>query len=63
MNAPRLTADALQKLMRRRSYTTTQRYSNMAQQMGDAIESQYVPEVLKRATGGFQAGRASPQTP
>jgi integrase len=49
-NAPRLTADALQKLMRHKSYLTTQRYINMASQLDQAVDSLHVPEVLK-ATG------------
>ena len=49
-NAPRLTADALQKLMRHKSYLTTQRYINMASQLDEAVEALHVPDVLK-ATG------------
>jgi len=50
-NAPRLTADALQKLMRHKSYATTQRYINMASQLDEAVDSLHVPEVLKKGLG------------
>ena len=33
--------------MRHKSYTTTQRYINMAQQVNRAVETLYVPDVLK----------------
>jgi integrase len=46
-NAPRLTADALQKLMRHKSYLTTQRYINMASQLDEAVDVLHVPEVLR----------------
>jgi integrase len=46
-NAKRLTGDALQKLMRHKSYTTTQRYINMASQLEEATAKLYVPDVLK----------------
>jgi integrase len=46
-NAPALTADALQKLMRHKSYLTTQRYINMAGQLSAAVEVLHVPAVLK----------------
>jgi integrase len=48
VNAETLTADALQKLMRHKSYTTTQRYINLAQQVNKAVENLHVPDVLKR---------------
>jgi integrase len=47
MNADKLTADALQALMRHKSYTTTQIYINMARQMDEAVASLHVPEVLR----------------
>ncbi len=50
MNANRLTGDALQSLMRHKSYSTTQRYINMSRQLDDAVESLHVPEVFR--TGG-----------
>ena len=53
MNAPRLTADALQALMRHKSYQTTQVYINMARQMDEAVAALHVPDVLKtQAAGG-----------
>jgi hypothetical protein len=45
MNADRLTGDALQALMRHKSYTTTQRYINMARQLDQSVEVLYVPDV------------------
>jgi len=51
MNADKLTADALQALMRHKSYTTTQKYINMARQMDAAVAALHVPEVLKMGTG------------
>jgi integrase len=47
MNADKLSADALQALMRHKSYTTTQLYINMARQMDKAVEALHVPDVLK----------------
>jgi integrase len=47
MNADKPTPDALQSLMRHKSYTTTQRYINMARQMDAAVAALHVPEVLK----------------
>jgi integrase len=46
-NAPALSADALQKLMRHKSYLTTQRYINMASQLDAAVGVLHVPDVLK----------------
>ncbi len=51
MNADKLTPDALQALMRHKSYQTTQRYINMARQMDAAVAGLHVPEVLKRGAG------------
>jgi integrase len=51
MNADKLTADALQALMRHKSYQTTQVYINMARQMDDAVAVLHVPDVLKKGTG------------
>jgi integrase len=48
MNADKLTPDALQALMRHKSYQTTQRYINMARQMDAAVASIHVPDVLKK---------------
>jgi integrase len=47
MNADKLTPDALQALMRHKSYQTTQVYINMARQMDEAVASLHVPDVLK----------------
>lgn len=47
MNAARLTPDALQALMRHRSYSTTQLYINTARQMDKAVADLHVPEVLR----------------
>lgn len=46
MNADRLTPDALQKLMRHKSYLTTQRYINMTRHLDGAVDSLHVPDVL-----------------
>jgi integrase len=48
MNADRLTPDALQALMRHKSYTTTQLYINMSRQMKQAVAGLHVPEILKK---------------
>lgn len=45
MNADRLSGDALQALMRHKSYTTTQRYINMARQLDQSVKVLYVPDV------------------
>jgi integrase len=49
MNAARLTPDALQALMRHKTYTTTQVYINLASQIDDAVKVLHVPDVLRRA--------------
>jgi integrase len=49
MNADKLTPDALQTLMRHKSYQTTQGYIAMARQMDQAVAALYVPDVLKKA--------------
>jgi hypothetical protein len=62
MNADKLTADALQALLRHKSYQTTQFYINMARQMDAAVARLHVPEILRkpaRAGGGVTPGRAS----
>lgn len=51
MNADKLTPDALQALMRHKSYQTTQVYINLTRQLDDAVASLHVPDVLKK-TGG-----------
>ena len=47
-NAETLTASALQSLMRHKSFTTTQRYVNMAKQLNRSVEKLSVPDILKR---------------
>lgn len=49
MNAESMTADALQKLMQHKSYTTTQRYINLAHQVKSAVANLHVPDVLRKA--------------
>ncbi len=51
MNADTLTPDALQALMRHKSYSTTQRYINTTRQMDAAVASLHVPEILKVMEG------------
>jgi len=46
-NAPRLSAETLQKLMRHKAYQTTQRYINIASHLDDAVATLHVPDVLK----------------
>lgn len=43
MNAYKLSAEALQALMRHKSYQTTQKYINLARQMDTAVASLHVP--------------------
>ncbi len=50
MNAPKLSADALQSLMRHKSYQATQRHIAMSHQLDAAVESLTVPDVLAAAT-------------
>jgi integrase len=50
-NAETLSADALQALMRHRSYSTTQRYINVARQINRSVEKLHVPDVLKVKAG------------
>jgi integrase len=52
LNADRLTPDALQALMRHKSYQTTQVYINLSRQMDDAVASLHVPDVLRRQSNG-----------
>ena len=47
MNADKLSADALQALMRHKSYQTTQVYINLSRQMDAAVAALHVPEVLR----------------
>jgi len=56
MNAPRLSADALQKLMRHKSYLTTQRYINMASQLDEAVKLLHVPDLGQKSNVGSVSG-------
>lgn len=49
-NADRLSADALQAMMRHKSYQTTQPYINMANQLNRAANELFVPDVLAEQT-------------
>ena len=51
LNAPRLSADALQALMRHKDYATTRRYINMARRLDDAVESLHVPTLPNISSG------------
>jgi integrase len=51
MNADRRTANALQHLIRHRSYATTQRYIAMSRQMAAVAAALHVPEVLRAGLG------------
>jgi hypothetical protein len=46
VNAPRLKPEALQKLMRHKSYSTTLRYINTASQLEDAVKAMPAPPGL-----------------
>ncbi|MEX2175887.1 MAG: tyrosine-type recombinase/integrase [Pirellulaceae bacterium] len=48
LNAGNMSGDALQKLMRHKSYSTTQRYINLAGQVNAAVATLFVPDVLNR---------------
>ena len=48
VNAPRLKAETLQKLMRHRSYQTTLGYINLTSQIEDAVTNMPVPPVLQK---------------
>jgi integrase len=52
VNAETMGADVLQRLMRHRSYQTTQRYINMAKQVAGAVEQIHVPSVLRSGATG-----------
>jgi integrase len=47
-NAGEMSGDALQKLMRHKSYATTQGYINLGRQLDDAVDGLHVPKVLKK---------------
>ncbi|MCH7989689.1 MAG: tyrosine-type recombinase/integrase [Planctomycetes bacterium] len=50
LNAPNMTREALQFLMRHQSPDTTDRYINMARQLNPAISQLHVPDVLTSAS-------------
>ncbi len=50
MNVSRLSAEALQSLMRHESYATTQKYINMANELTKDVQGLYVPTVGRKAT-------------
>ena len=41
--------NSLQALMRHKSYQTTRRYINVAQQLNQSVEQLHVPDVLQTA--------------
>jgi len=49
-NAPKLSASALQSLMRHKSFQTTQLYINMSKQLDDAVEALHTPMLPKTAS-------------
>ena len=49
-NALNMPADALQRLMRHQSYTTTQRYVNLARSMRDIVGKLTVPESARNGS-------------
>jgi integrase len=53
VNAPRLKSEVLQRLMRHKSYQTTQKfYINPTNQMQDAVSEMPVPDFLKKRSAG-----------
>lgn len=48
VNAPRMKPEALQKLMRHKSYKTTMSYVNWTTQVNDAVANMPVPSVLQK---------------
>ena len=48
VNAPRMKAETLQKLMRHKSYKTTMGYVNLTTQIDEAVANMPVPEVLRK---------------
>ena len=67
VNAPRLKPEVLQRLMRHKSYQTTQKfYINPTNQMEDAVSEMPVPDALKKGRtvrqegSGTEAGAESP---
>ncbi len=52
VNAETLSVNALQRLMRHKSYLTTKRYINMAEQATKAVDQLHVPDVLRNGEAG-----------
>jgi integrase len=52
LNAPNMTREALQKLMRHKSPDTTDRYINMARQLNPAVHGLHTPSVVQSANAG-----------
>jgi len=48
VNAPRMKPEALQKLMRHKSYLTTLGYVNLTNQLDEAVKSMPTPDALKQ---------------
>ena len=48
VNADSMSADALQRLMQHKDYSTTQRYINLAHQVKAAVANLHVPECLRQ---------------
>jgi integrase len=48
VNAPRMKPEALQKLMRHKSYQTTLGYVNLSNQLDEAISTMPVPDALRK---------------
>jgi integrase len=62
INAPRMKPEALQKLMRHRSYQTTLGYVNLSNQLDDAVKTMPVPDALKKGPEADSSGKgAGPQ--
>ena len=51
-NEGAVSTEELQKLMRHKSYSTTQRYINMAGKLNKAVQGLHVPDVLKKGAAG-----------
>lgn len=62
-NEESLSASELQALMRHKSFTTTQRYINMAKRLrGGSADKLHVPDVLGGSNGGKVAGRKASES-
>jgi integrase len=64
VNAPRMKPEALQRLMRHKSYQTTQKsYINPTSQMQDAVSQMPVPESLREKTRLWEEENPERETP